>query len=168
MKLVLYDQPDLFEQLKPEWNDLLARSSANTVFGTWEWHVTWWRVYQPGDLWVVACRDDAGQLVGLAPWCLVEGEAGRVVSAIGCVDVTDYVDIIVDVRYAESVMRCFAAFLADHRDRYTAVRLCNIPQSSPTLTYLPDLLTACGFTTVVEQMEVCPVIPLPEDWEAYT
>lgn len=167
MKLTLYDQPDVFGQLKPEWNDLLFRSTANTVFGTWEWHTAWWEAYQPGQLWVVVCRDEDGRLMGIAPWCITTGEAGRVVSAIGCVDVTDYVDVIVDATSVEVVLRCFAAFLADHRTQYDAIDLCNIPQESPTLHHLPELLSACGFQTSTSEMEVCPVIPLPSDWEGY-
>jgi len=167
VKLNVTDQIEAFEQLKPEWNELLWRSAADTVFGTWEWQSTWWQVYQPGRLWLVTCRDDNGRLLGIAPWSIIETEEGRLVAAIGCIDVTDYLDVIVDASCTEAVLNCFAAFLYDHRADYDQISLCNIPQNSPTLAQFPNFLNERGFTTEQQQIEVCPVIQLPSDWEGY-
>ena len=55
-------------RLRPEWNGLLCRSPASSVFLTWEWIATWWEHFgREGDLLILAVRDESGRLVGLAP-----------------------------------------------------------------------------------------------------
>jgi CelD/BcsL family acetyltransferase involved in cellulose biosynthesis len=64
---VLRDRASI-EALGAEWNALLRRSEADSVFLTWEWAQSWLEaagdVVQP---LVVTARDGQGQLVGLAP-----------------------------------------------------------------------------------------------------
>lgn len=167
MKLTVYDDVSVFEQLLPEWNQLLERSNNNTIFATWEWQFHWWKAYQPGTLWIVTCRDDMGRLIGVAPWFIRSDAGERVVCGIGCVDVTDYVDIIIDRDCTEAVMNCLAEFLVTYQSAFDRISLCNIPQNSTTYTQFPDFLKRRGFDTALEQLEVCPVIQLPGDWEEY-
>ncbi len=158
----------MFEQLKPEWNDLLKRSPADNIFSTWEWQSSWWKAYEAGDLWVVTVRDDADRLVGIGPWfiqTLPDGE--RVVRSIGCVDVTDYVDVIADPEYADAVYPLLAQHMKEQRGRFDRVNLCNIPEASPTLRQFSAALEAQGFAVEIELQEVCPVIQLPGDYETY-
>ncbi|MDH7500392.1 MAG: GNAT family N-acetyltransferase, partial [candidate division NC10 bacterium] len=42
-----------------------------------------------------------------------------------------------------------------------------LPAHSPTLQALPDLARSLGYRVSVEVEEVCPVLKLPESWEAY-
>jgi CelD/BcsL family acetyltransferase involved in cellulose biosynthesis len=62
-----------FQALQSEWDDLLAASSADTVFLTWEWIRSWMEVaghkLQP---FVITARDRQGVLVGVAPFYLTE------------------------------------------------------------------------------------------------
>jgi CelD/BcsL family acetyltransferase involved in cellulose biosynthesis len=168
VKLTAYNQMSAFAELQPEWNGLLGRSQVNHVFSTWEWQSTWWEAYQPGELWIIACRDEADKLIGIAPWFILPdtGE-GRSVCSIGCVDVTDYLDIIVDKDFTEPVFRCLIAYLNEHRQKYDLIDLCNIPEASLTNSHFANLLEQCNFQVELSQQEVCPVIPLPDDWEAY-
>jgi CelD/BcsL family acetyltransferase involved in cellulose biosynthesis len=167
MRLIVHDTLSAFEQLQPEWNDLLQRSYSNRIFSTYEWQYTWWTTYEAGELWIVAVRDDNDRLLGLAPWFIEARPDERVVRSIGCVDVTDYVDLIIDVNHVEVVSTLLAAFLREHRDRYDRINLCNIHEDSPTLKVMPPLLETCGFTIETPLQEVCPVIHLPESWEQF-
>lgn len=168
MQLIAYDQPAVFSLLQSEWDDLHERSVTNSIFTTWEWQSSWWSAYDAGQLWVIACRDDEGRLVGLAPWFIERTDQGeRVVRTIGCVDVTDYVDVLVEPNYMHQVYDLFAAHLIERRDTYDRINLCNIPEGSPTLELLRASLERCGFTLEIVLQEVCPVIRLPGDWEAY-
>jgi len=58
-----------FEQLKGEWDRLLDASAQRVYFLRWDWNRTWWKYYAPlgSRLYLITCRDDQGQLVGLAP-----------------------------------------------------------------------------------------------------
>ncbi len=167
MNLEIHQQPAIFDALQPEWNALLERSPQNLIFLTHEWLHTWWQTYAPGTLFVVTGRSDSGELVGIAPWFIDTRAARKIIRTIGCVDVTDYLDIIVDSLQAEPFLEALAALLAEHAGDFGSLNLCNIPDGSPLLTRWPAQLQACGFTVTIEQQEVCPVIPLPESWEAY-
>lgn len=158
---------DIFARLEPEWNDLLKRSTFNNIFITWEWQSHWWMAYQPGELWVVTVHDENEQLVGLAPLFIENGDGERVVREIGCVDVTDYLDLLVDREHGAAVMDCLAAFLADHAASYDRINLCNLPPQSCTYQHFAGALQKYGFSTEFEQQEVCPIIELPSDWESF-
>ncbi|MBZ0305315.1 MAG: hypothetical protein K8I82_04520, partial [Anaerolineae bacterium] len=132
MQLTAYNQVNLFDELHSEWNDLLYRSSTDRIFSTWEWQSAWWEVYHPGNLWVITCRDEDGRLIGIAPWFIENHPThGRVVRSIGCVEVTDYLDVIVDEASIEPVLNCLAAYLLNHHDVFDIVDLCNLPENSP-------------------------------------
>ncbi len=166
MELNAYCDASAFEDLATEWNDLLRRAPINHIFYTWEWQKTWWDAYQPGELLILTCR--AGdELLGIAPLFITGSSGERSAQIIGCVDVTDYLDFIVDAAHLQSVYAAFADYLAANRDRIDLLDLCNIPYESPTRELLPDLLADRGFRPAVEQQEVCPIIELPGNWRGY-
>ncbi|HLU09815.1 MAG TPA: GNAT family N-acetyltransferase [Oceanobacillus sp.] len=167
MKITAHQQASVFDELQPEWNELLRRSTSDLLFLTWEWQSTWWNAYEAGDLWVLSCRTDDGRLIGIAPWFIQDNDGERVLRTIGCVDVTDYVDIIADRNCVEPVQFFLARFLAANRDKFDRINLCNIPEDSPTYTQFPEKLRENDFHADTVLQEVCPVIHLPNDWEAY-
>ncbi len=58
-----------FEELEGEWNTLLSRSRADTIFLRWEWIRSWRKVLGDGILpFAVVVRDDEGVLTGIAPF----------------------------------------------------------------------------------------------------
>lgn len=168
MKLEVYRQPNLFELLKDEWNNLVVRSSANRIFSTWEWQATWWEVYHPGDLWVLVCRADDNSLLGIAPWFIGTTETGdRFVATIGCKEVTDYLDVIIDRDFEEPVIRLFAEYLAQNTQMFDRIEFCNVSEDSISCRLMPAVLEACGFSVRVEKEDVCPIIRLPDSWADY-
>jgi CelD/BcsL family acetyltransferase involved in cellulose biosynthesis len=57
---------DGLSAVREEWTALAER--AGNVFATWEWADAWWRVYGHGrPLAITACRNPAGELVGILP-----------------------------------------------------------------------------------------------------
>ncbi|MCY3834697.1 MAG: GNAT family N-acetyltransferase [Chloroflexi bacterium] len=166
MEVSAYRNASAFSELKSVWRELLPQAPMQRVFYTWEWQKTWWEAYEPGDLWILVCHDE-GAPVGLAPLFVSEGETGRSVQIIGCVDVTDYLDFIVAEGRMDAVYTAFADYLSNHRAEFDHLDFCNIPFDSPTRRILPSLLADRGFETAVEQQEVCPVIELPASWSSY-
>ena len=166
VELIVYQDTTVFDELKSEWNDLLGRAPINNIFYTWEWHSTWWDAYQPGELLVLACRHD-GKLVGLAPLFIADEEQGKVVRIIGCIDVTDYLDFIVDKDHLKAVYTTFAEYFSTHRDKFDVLDFCNVPEASITNQMFPEILKEHGFETQTKQQEVCPIITLPNEWGGY-
>lgn len=167
MKLALYEDSSVFDALRDEWDALLQHSTSDLIFCTWEWQSTWWETYEAGHLWVITCRDDAGRLIAIAPWFIEHNPEERVLRTIGCVDVTDYVDIIADVDHIDVIHDALASFVTEHHSAFDRVNLCNIPEASPTTTSFLKKLQDCGFEAEIVLQEVCPVIELPETFEEY-
>jgi CelD/BcsL family acetyltransferase involved in cellulose biosynthesis len=171
LSVEIHTDDGVFSALEQEWKTLLCRSSASTVFLSWEWQNIWWDWFgQQAQLSVLAVRDD-GELVGLAPLCSVAATEGpRILQLVGGVDVSDYLDVLVvaDER-AEKVYDALWRFLTEeYRDAWDVLDLHNVPSTSPTLKLLPALAARSGQVEIVSHVEeVCPVIALPSTWEDY-
>jgi CelD/BcsL family acetyltransferase involved in cellulose biosynthesis len=157
-----------FAALKPEWNDLVHRSCCDTLFLTWEWQSTWWKHLGEGDLVLLGFRGDEGRLVGVAPLFHTQSEQGHaILYMVGCRDVSDYLDLIVEQGQEEAVYSAFLGYLAEEAPDWQVVDLCNIPQDSQTFARLREMAEERGYQTLVEVEDVCPIIELPDTWEAY-
>ena len=168
MKVQSFTDIKAFEVLHAEWNTLLKRSITDNPFSTYEWHSNWWDAYHPGDLWILAFRDDNDNLRGIASFFIETTDDGqRILHFVGCEDVTDYLDLLVDKEYHDGVYAELAKFLLQHKDKFDCIDLCNIPSESPTYTDFPSILSEQGFTVTTEVQEVCPLIPLPENFDDY-
>jgi len=165
VKLTVFNTADGFDALRGEWDTLLEASATNEVFLTYEWQSTWWNTYCPGDLWLIAGRDEQERLVGIAPW-FVE-QPSRLVRMVGCVDVTDYLDIVATPEHHSAFCLALAGWLKEQTDQFESLSLCNIPARSPTLNALSQALSDCGFKVEIQQQEVCPAIRLPATFDDY-
>ncbi len=166
-----------FEALQNEWNDLLQRSRFNTVFLTYEWQTVWWEYLGEGDLWILAYRkEDTGQLVGIVPLYLTgvtSTEYGsftgtRTFSIVGCLEVSDYLDVIVETGWESAVFQSFMDWLySDEAPDWDVVDLCNLPQDSRTYVELPPIAKAADASVTVLREDVAPQFELPFRFETY-
>lgn len=156
-----------FESLASEWNHLLKRSITDTPFSSYEWHVNWWNAYHPGDLWVLAVRDEQQVLVGIASLFIALQDGKRIVRFVGCEDVTDYLDMLVDRDVSDEVYSALASAFASHHDLFDVIDLCNVPAESPSCTVFVEKLRTSGFSPAIRTQEVCPIIRLPNTFDAY-
>ena len=168
MKVQSFTDIEAFDVLQSEWNTLLKRSITDKPFSTYEWHRNWWYAYHPGDLWILAFRDEDDTLHGIASFFIESAADGqRKLHFVGCEDVTDYLDVLVDKDCQDDVYTELAKILLDNKDKFDLIDLCNIPAESPTYTDFPSILREHGFTVTTDVQEVCPLIPLPEDFDGY-
>ena len=59
---------DEFSALKHQWQDLLLRSDADSLFLSWDWMYSWWQVWAQDDFELLLLGAYNGdQLVGIAP-----------------------------------------------------------------------------------------------------
>ena len=163
-----YYDPSGFEELADEWNGLLHRSAADTVFLTLEFQRTWWRYLGEGDVVILAVRNGA-ELVGIAPlFATTDDQGRRTLSFIGCVDVADYLDFIVAEGWEEVVYAALVDYMTGpSAPAWDVLDLCNVHQSSPTLSLLPSLAEQRGWSVSNDRDDVCPIVMLPETWEDY-
>ncbi len=168
MRTDVYTTPEAFEQLAGEWNALLKRSASNTLFLTNEWQRTWWRELGDGKLRVLAMRED-GALVGIAPLFFESNALGAVeVALVGCKEVSDYLDFIFARGCELACFRIVVDFLkSSDAPTWHTIGLCNIIETSPTLSAFVEMLNAEGWHAHVAFEDVCPVVALPDTFDAY-
>jgi CelD/BcsL family acetyltransferase involved in cellulose biosynthesis len=109
-------------------------------------------------------------------------DAGLVLQVVGCIEVSDYLALIIEAGREEEVYGDFLQWLAGpEAPAWDNVDLCNQPGMSLSHTRLPALAEAAGYRTEVFQEDVCPIIVLPQPgdstsgspagagaaWEAY-
>jgi CelD/BcsL family acetyltransferase involved in cellulose biosynthesis len=163
-----YTQFSLFEDLKTEWNPLLRRSYADSIFMTWEWCSTWWQAYQPGGLWVHAVQSERGELLAIIPLFIEQQRQERVARLIGCEDVTDYTDFIIDQDHVTPVFEALSDLLWKNQSlTFDRLELCNVPAHSLTYSHFAPFLKSKGFESAWVQNEVTPQIELNHDYEGY-
>ncbi len=165
---VLCEAADL-DSLQTEWNDLVRQSQANTLFLTWEWQTTWWRHWGTSELYVLTWRDEVtGRLAGLVPlYVETTDENVRRLLLVGGTEVSDYLDLVIAPGYEEQVFQSLIAWLASPAaPAWDRLELVNLPEGSSTLSRFAELAgQAWPVTTAVE--DVCPVVVLPDAWDAY-
>ncbi len=175
LRTVVYDpQSQGFAALQAEWNQLLQRSRYNTIFLTYEWQTTWWECLGEGDLWIVAFRcADNDALVGIAPLYLVTPERGRwagkrKLNLVGCIEVSDYLDLIIAKGWEPSVYAAFNNWLCSpSAPKWDVLDLCNLPQDSLTYQNFHTILDPAMYQVEIKQEDVAPQFPLPLRYEHY-
>jgi CelD/BcsL family acetyltransferase involved in cellulose biosynthesis len=107
--------------------------------------------------------------VAIAPLYLHRDGAGlRRFDLVGCVEVSDYLDLIVEQGREEAIYRALLDWLrSDACPAWEVTGLCNLAETSLTHQRLPELAAGCGLEAVTRLEDVCPLIPLPDSFETY-
>jgi CelD/BcsL family acetyltransferase involved in cellulose biosynthesis len=165
---------DGFAALRAEWNALVQKCRYDTIFLTYEWQTTWWEYLGGGELWIVAFRrQDTDQLVGIAPLYLVTPGEGRWAgkrkfTLVGCIEVSDYLDLIIHKEWEEEVYAAFHGWLcSSDAPAWDVLDLCNLPQDSQTYRTFPALLDPAAFHLDIHQDDVAPQFALPLHYDTY-
>ncbi len=169
MKAEVYRDSTAFEHLRPQWNPLLRQSVTDRIFLSWEWQATWWKHLGEGELHLLTLLTDSGTLVGIAPLCKISSQSGeRAFRWVGCVDVSDYLDVIALPGYERALYDALLDYLASpDSGPWNYADLCNIHQRSPTHQTLTELAQERGLHARSEIQDVCPAICLPDTWDSY-
>jgi CelD/BcsL family acetyltransferase involved in cellulose biosynthesis len=86
---------------------------------------------------------------------------------VGCRDVSDYLDLIIESGQEDGVYNALLDYLQNGAPDWDLADLCNIPQASLTPVRLQAMAESRGFQTLVEVEDVCPIIQLPATWDEY-
>ena len=100
------------------------RLAAGVPFRSWTWLSNWWRNYGPQtdaearrtQLAVLGVFDDAGTLLGIAPWYIDHSaKHGRVLRSLGSGEVcSEYLGVLCDPAVEEPVLKALAGYLLDN------------------------------------------------------
>lgn len=154
--------------LREEWTALVD----GNPFLSWDWADCWWRHYRSSavQLLVLAVRDDAGQLVGLAPWVLEQSlSRGRVVRFIGSNEVCgDRLTILATAKHRPAVLqRIVQAMIAEFEHLWDVIELIGVEQANADIAELVTLAQHAGNQVHVRPDLNCWKVSLPTTWDDY-
>lgn len=153
-----------FDTLATEWDALVDRSMTATPFQLLAYQRAWWTHLGPGDLHTIVVRDESERLAAIACFYLLDGA----LYFNGCVEETDYLDLISAAETAPSAWECvFDELVAPNFPSWRALNLCNVPGASASRDILEGLAERRGYAFHSEIQEVCPVIELPDSFDDY-
>jgi CelD/BcsL family acetyltransferase involved in cellulose biosynthesis len=161
----LINGEEAFTSLAPVWDTLAQQSITNTPFQTHAYQQAWWTNLHPEDasLHTIVVYENE-EPIGIACLYLLEG----LLYFNGCVEETDYLDIICANEHVETVWTAvFDCLCSPQFPEWNGLDLCNIPEASPSRPFLTEETQRRGFSFAEEVIEVCPVIELPETFEDY-
>ena len=150
-----------FESIEKEWEEILPRTKANTIFVTPWWQKVWWSHFGEGSELLILSVRDGDELIGVAPLMIKQ----RVLSFLGDTDLFDYHDFLVlDGREGE-----FYDALCDYMAglEWDALELKSLRDGSPALVYLRDLAASRGYTALIEEEDVAPIAVLASTWDEH-
>lgn len=158
-KLRLRDEA--LDELADAWNRLLAQSSTRTVFVSPLWQRLWLKSFQNDREFRLYSVRDGDHVLGVAAFLAED----RRLAFSGDPQNCDYMDFVIHQGMEEPVLRALFEELA--ASPCQEIRLWGVPATSPTLTLLPSVAAAAGFTLTWEKEAVCPRVLLPPTWDAY-
>ena len=164
-----------FEELRclaEDWR----RLTANSPFQSWEWITSWYATLGAHfKLCVLAVYDDAGRLIGAAPWCLQESFArGRMIRNLGTGKAcSDYVGILCHASAREQVAQAIVSFLDEMPSQggrgpleWDLLELDGVDASDYAMQVLVAKLSQTG-RVQMESGPNCWAVQLPATWEEY-
>jgi len=149
---------------RPFWEKVQTSAQNYNIFLSSEWISCWSRYFSPaGTLSVLIFFDQNDDPAGIAPLQHIDNKlcflAGR--------DVTDYCDFIFPADQAESLFKALLLFIKKEFPGIHSLELINIPESSPTLIHLNRLAPDFGFSVLLQESEVVPILALPDSYAEY-
>ena len=158
-----------FDALAESWDKLLTQNATLAYFLRWSWNRLWWKTYAPAGsrLYLLACRDGEGQLLGLAPlYWQQKTFAGvphvRELNFIGtgaAIKTSEHLDILALHGFERAVAESIAFFLSQRND-WDRLHLWNVPDRSQVLPHLEKAMNT--------QATTCDhphYISTEQDWE---
>lgn len=168
LEIELLTSQEQFYALATEWNPLVDASSSPSIFLTWEWIATWWKIFGAGMRpWILAARERrTRRLLGLAPFLLrrhpLRSGPWRELSLWGSTAASgDHLDVLLRRGHEEAVVAGFAEALASHCRQWDVISLDRMDSGS----LLAGLLRQRARRPLMVWESLCPFLRLPGHWE---
>jgi len=179
MKISLINTIEAFDALKTDWQNLNNKSLKGSIFTSWEWLYTWWEIYHNDgnrQLFILTCRDDNQNLIGLAPFQIINNPkkyfpSNRQLVMLGTGETDgshvfgEYMDLLIVPDYEEQVTQRLSQYIYENKTRWDGLKFHQILANSQVSTLFSDYETelirtieAQGFRTIIE---------LPDSYQAY-
>lgn len=167
MQVTIENTPAVFDKFKSSWQSLVNKTDTQPFFSLPTYQKAWWECFNTGELAVISVNAPDDQLVGLAPFYREQLDTHSQWRLLGAVDLSDYLDILVDSSQENEVFAALAHFLTAQTSGNDVIKLESIKATSPTLKIFSAEMVKEGWTVDQKKQDVCPVITLPKAWDEY-
>jgi hypothetical protein len=177
-KLRILQSPSDFAKLESDWNRVLAGSSANNFFLTWDWLRTWWQIYsREGDKLFIFVLENDDAVVGIGPCYVRTRKIGglfpvRRMMFLGTQDSgggdvgSEYMNLIcLDGYERDFVRKMFHAI--DRDDICDELYLARMDADSPLFQLIGEESSARRYLSLPFPTWSRPYIKLPVSWDEY-
>lgn len=159
------------EELSDHWNPLLAKSSSDTIFLTWQWCAAWWKNYGAALSLFVLAAWEGNDLLGIAPLCIRRtrrnGREWQVLRFVGDGSHdSDYLDCFMAPGRELEVTAAFAHYLESERKSWDWLEWNGSPESSRPAVLFAKCVREKNWGVNTEIIR-CASLSLPSDWNAY-
>lgn len=160
---------DKYLTLRDVWGELLQRTSHKSISQTFDWFKTWWEGFgKDKELFVIIVKDDK-TIRGIAPFMIVKGTyRGLPVRELRFIENehspdADFIIASHEKDVAEAIMKVVML----HREKWTIIRLNNIPKESPNVELISSAACRCGLLFGIQAGLQSPYLKIHEPWEKY-
>lgn len=160
--------------MEQTWNDLLDRSNPHVPFLRFEYLQAWWQ-HRGGGEWPLDAQlallfgHKDGVLAGIAPCFIAEHEGEKHLLLLGCIEISDYLDLISEEADRADFVKSMIAYVESSPPglgKLGAIDLYNVLEDSPTIRAFEELDPSKS-RLKIEQLQHSPYIKLTGNWEAY-
>ncbi len=165
---------DEFVELRNEWNLLLSKSKANTIFLRWEWLDAWWHAYRTTEmLQIIIFRNEADELVGIAPFVsnciptglLIKAKALYFMGIRFDRKLTEYMDLIVESDHEDEICSELVRIINKQLD-WDILIFPEVPENSNCLAKICSLMDPFQFL-FTKSSHGCSVVEIPGDFDSF-
>ena len=149
------------QDLRQDWEALLAATPVNTLFLTPQWQEVWWDSFGNGQQVAGFCLRGPEGLLALASLAQQDGA----ITFLGNSETFDYNDFMVRPGHEGAFYDVLLQRL--DQDGGSILKLASLRDGSPTLAILPDLARQRGYRVEIAQEDVAPGVVLPATWDDY-
>ena len=162
-----------FRGLRDEWDALLEKSGAGSIFLTWEWMNSWWNNFKrTNELYVLVGRDASGGIIGIAPLMKrskkVFGVTLRCIEFIsaGAETTPDYLNFIMAAGCEDLFIREVLAYAEARREEWDIISLMAVSEDGDMLSRIRSVLGK-RHDYAIRSGGSCVFMELPKTWDEY-
>ncbi|MHC4121170.1 MAG: GNAT family N-acetyltransferase [Planctomycetota bacterium] len=167
---VVSDYDDLIA-LQDIWNNVLSQSRNDVAYLRHEWFLCWWRSFREDRKLFVLLIKEAGETIGIAPFCLKKTIYRNLVAIdeMGfCANsISPRVDFIVVKNKEQTVIQLVMDYLLDRRQLWDILRLNKICTESPTCGILKTVLSKMKLPSRTTEGVRSPRVCTDGEWQTY-
>ena len=157
MRVELVSHFEALLPLRKQWNHLLQGNETNTVFQTFEWHQSWWKVYGDSGRLCTLLVFSEDKLAGIAPLMKIRyGRFGELIQFIG-EGRSDYCDFII-AEQKEKIVEKILEYFHQNKISWDTLHLNHIPEYSSTINIVKEICSKAKQKYLVKRIIDCPTI----------